>query len=243
MAATTVASIITQARAQLVELTPRYWTDVELKDIFKLGVMDLWGAILDLHQDHYFEVIEDEGPSGVKLAANATQLTGVPNDCFRVMLIEPLRTNLDPFAGLSCAFVPRKYNHPDFVSARSWGNTESALTAGVIYYDVTGPGAPIAAPKIRTAPMIATTIPLRLAYYPMLEVNDINPVPGGSDNALKAWTIAYANAKEGPQGARIPDAGWLAVYATEKQTILTRMTPRQDQEADVADGLFDNYQY
>lgn len=240
MAATTVASIIVQVRRQLVEVTARYWTDVELKDIFKLGVMDLWGAVLDLHQDHYFEVIED---GSVKQVAGATQLTGIPDDCFRVMLIEPLRTNLDPFGGLSCAYVPRKYNHPDFVSARSWANAESALTAGVIYYDVTGPGAPIAAPKIRVAPAIATTIPLRLAYYPMLEVNDINPVPGGSDNALKAWTIAYANAKEGPQGSRIPDAGWLAVYSTEKQTILTRMTPRQEQEADVADGLFDNYQY
>lgn len=240
MAATTVASILTQVRAQLVELTPRYWTDTELTDIFKLGVTDLWGAVLDLHQDHYFEVIED---GSVKQVAGASQLVGIPDNCFRVMLIEPLRTNLDPFGGLACAYVPRKYNHPDFVSARSWANAESALTAGVIYYDVTGPGAPVAAPKILVAPRIATTIPLRLAYCPFLEVADINPVPGGSDNALKAWTIAYANAKEGPQGARIPDAGWLAVYATEKQTILTRMTPRQEQEADVVDGLFDNYQY
>jgi hypothetical protein len=243
MAATLVTDIITQVRHQLVELTPRYWTDVELKDIFKLGVMDLWGAILDLHQDHYFVVQESQGADGVRLEAGATQLTNVPDDCFRVMLIEPLRTNLDPFGGLACAFVPRKYNHPDFVSARSWANAESALTAGVIYYDVTGPGAPVAAPIIRIAPQIATSIKLRLAYYPMLEVNDVNPVPGGSDNALKAWTIAYANAKEGPQGQRIPDAGWLAVYSTEKQTILARMTPRQEQEADVVDGLFDNYQY
>lgn len=243
MAATPITSIITQARRQLVELTARFWTDDELKDILKLGVMDLWGAILDLHQDHYFNVVETEGADGVRLDAGASQLTNVPDDCFRVMLIEPLRTNLDPFGGLACAFVPRKYNHPDFISARSWANDESALTAGVIYYDVTGPGAPVAAPVIRIAPRISTTVKLRLAYYPMLDVNDTNPVPGGSDNALKAWTIAYANAKEGPQGSRIPDAGWLSVYATEKQTILTRMTPRQEQEADVVDGLFDNYQY
>jgi hypothetical protein len=240
MAATLLTSLIVQVRRQLVELTARYWSDAELTDILKLGVVDLWGAILDLHQDHYFEVIED---GSVKQEAGATHLTGIPDDCFRVMLIEPLRTNLDPFGGLSGAYVPRKYNHPDFVSARSWSTSESALTAGVIYYDVTGPGAPVAAPKIRVAPTLATTILLRLAYYPILDVADINPVPGGSDNALKAWTIAYANAKEGPQGSRIPDAGWLAVYATEKQTILTRMTPRQEQEADVADGLFDNYQY
>lgn len=243
MAATLITSIITQVRRQLVELTARFWTDDELKDILKLGVMDLWGAILDLHQDHYFNVVETEGADGVRLDAGASQLTNVPDDCFRVMLIEPLRTNLDPFGGLACAFVPRKYNHPDFISARSWANDESALTAGVIYYDVTGPGAPVAAPVIRIAPRISTTVKLRLAYYPMLDVNDTNPVPGGSDNALKAWTIAYANAKEGPQGSRIPDAGWLSVYATEKQTILTRMTPRQEQEADVVDGLFDNYQY
>jgi hypothetical protein len=243
VAATLITSIITQVRRQLVELTARFWTDDELKDILKLGVMDLWGAILDLHQDHYFNVVETEGADGVRLDAGASQLTNVPDDCFRVMLIEPLRTNLDPFGGLACAFVPRKYNHPDFISARSWANDESALTAGVIYYDVTGPGAPVAAPVIRIAPRISTTVKLRLAYYPMLDVNDTNPVPGGSDNALKAWTIAYANAKEGPQGSRIPDAGWLSVYATEKQTILTRMTPRQEQEADVVDGLFDNYQY
>ncbi len=243
MAATLVTSLLTQVRRQLVETTARYWSDAELTDILKLGAMDLWGAILDLHQDHYFAVQESEGAEGVRLEASSSQLVNVPDDCFRVMLIEPLRTNLDPWGGLSCSFVPKKYNHPDFITARSWGNEESALTAGIIYYDVTGPGAPISAPIIRIAPRISTTIKLRMAYYPMLEVNDINPIPGGSDNALKAWTIAYANAKEGPQGARIPDAGWLAVYATEKQTILTRMTPRQEQEADVVDGLFSNYSY
>jgi hypothetical protein len=243
MAATLITSIITQVRRQLVEVTARYWSDTELIDILKLGVTDLWGAVLDLHQDHYFVVQESEDADGVRLESGNSTLTNVPDDCFRVLLIEPLQTNLDPFGGLAAAFVPRKYNHPDFVSARSWANSESALTAGVIYYDVTGPGAPVAAPIIRIAPRISTTIKLRLAYCPMLEVNDINPVPGGSDNALKAWTIAYANAKEGAQGARIPDAGWLAVYATEKQTILTRLTPRQEQEADVVDGLFDNYSY
>jgi hypothetical protein len=121
------------------------------------------------------------------------------------------------------------------------GRSIPPLTAGIIYYDVTGPGAPIAAPVIRVAPIISTDLTLRLAYYPMLEVEDINPVPGGSDNALKAWTIAFALAKEGPQGQRTPDPGWLAVYANEKQTILTRSTPRQEQEADTVDGLFDNF--
>ena len=243
MAATLVSDILTRARRQLLEVTPRFWTDLELTDIFWDGATDLWGAYLDIHQDHYFNVVESEDADGVRLEAGTDRLTNVPDDCFRILLIEPLRTNLDPFGGLSCAFVPRKYNHPDFVSARSWANDESALTAGVIYYDLTGPGAPISAPVVRIAPRISTTVKLRLAYYPVLTRNDYNPIPGGSDNALKAWGVAFALAKEGPQGARIPDAGWLAVYATEKQTLLTRSTPRQEQEADVVDGLFDNYQY
>jgi hypothetical protein len=236
MAATSIASLLTQVRRQLVELTPRYWSDVELTDILKLGVVDLWGAYLDLHQDHYFNVVED---GSVFQGSGLRYLSGIPEDCFRVMLIEPLNTTVTDTTG-GITYYPRKYNHPDFATARTLGTLDSAVTAGVIYYDVTGPGAPVAAPKIVVAPTIAVKLPLRFAYYPMLTVTDYNPVPGGSDNALKAWTIAYANAKEGPQGARIPDAGWLAVYATEKQTLLTRATPRQDQEPDYVDGLFDN---
>jgi hypothetical protein len=233
MGPTSIASILTQVRAQLVEVTARYWQDTELTDIFKLGVMDLWGAILDLHQDHYFEVIED---GSVFQASGATQLSGVPENCFRVMLIEPLNTVVDN-SSTAVQYAPRKYNHPDFIAARTVGTFEPNQ-AGVIYFDVTGPGAPIAAPKIRVAPPLSSNLKLRFAYYPMLAVTDYNPVPGGSDNALKAWVLAYAMAKEQGNGQRIPDAGWLAIYATEKQTILTRMTPRQEQEAETVDGLF-----
>lgn len=233
MAATSIASIIVQVRRQLIETVARFWSDAELTDIFKLGVMDLWGAILDLHQDHYFEVIED---GSVYQASGASQLSGVPADCFRVMLIEPLNTVVDN-SSTAVQYAPRKYNHADFIAARTVGSFEPNQ-AGVIYFDVTGPGAPIAAPKVRVAPTLSSNLKLRFAYYPMLEVTDFNPVPGGSDNALKAWVLAYAMAKEQANGQRIPDAGWLAIYATEKQTILTRMTPRQEQEADVVDGLF-----
>ncbi len=237
MAATTTTSLITQVRRQLVEASANFWSDDELKDIMALGVTDLWGAILDLHQDHYFEVIED---GSFKQEAGKSQLTGVPDDCFRVMLIEPLDLTGGSGDG-SVIYVPRKYNHEDFSAARSIGSVDSAAGVRAIYYDVTGPGAPVAAPKIRVAPKVNTNIALRLAYLPMLVMGDFNPVGGGSDNALKAWTLAYAMAKEGPNGSRIPDAGWLAVYATEKQTILVRMAPRQEQAVEVVDGLFDNY--
>ena len=238
MAPTPITDIITQVRRQLVETTARFWSDTELIDILKLGAMDLWGAYLDLHQDHYWTLIDD---GSVKQEAGASRLTGIPDDCFRIQLIEPLDTT-GALSNNSVGYAPRKYNHPDFIAARTITQAEFQ-TGGVVFYDMTGPGAPIAAPVVLVAPKLSVTLALRLAYYPMLVVNDINPVPGGSDNALKAWTIAYAMAKEGPQGGRIPDAGWLAVYATEKQTLLTRVTPRQEQEADVVDGLFDNLWY
>ena len=233
MAATSIASIIKQVRLVLVEERARFWSDPELKDIFILGATDLWGAYLDIHQDHYFRVIED---GSVYQPSGSTTLKGVPEDCFRIMLIEPLQT----VAGVNYTtvqYMPRKYNHPDFVAARMIGSFDPNM-AGVIYYDITGEGTPIGAPTVRVAPTLNANQGLRFAYYPTLTVTDYNPIPGGSDNALKAWTIAYAMAKENPQGQRIPDAGWLAVYATEKQTLLTRMTPRQEQEPDVVDGLF-----
>lgn len=236
MAATPISSILRQVREVLLEKRARWWGDDELKDILKLGVMDLWGAILDLHQDHYFTVIDDTSPTPVMQKAGESVLSNVPDDCFRVMLIEPVDTSVS-----DVTYVPRKYQHPDFVNARTQGSSDTGSTDITICYDVTGPGAPVAAPIIRVAPKLSSDLTLRFAYYPMLSVEDVNPVPGGSDNALKAWTIAYAMAKEGPQGNRIPDAGWLAVYATDKQTLLTRMAPRQEQEVETVDGLFDNF--
>lgn len=233
MAATPVDEIIGEVRDFLVEVKARFWSDKELKALFKHGVTDLWGAILDLHQDHYFSVIDD---GSVFQRSGDSFLSGIPEDCFRVMLIEPLNTVVDNSA-TAVQYSPRKYNHPDFIAARTVGVFEPNQ-AGVIYYDLTGPGAPIAAPKVLVAPTINSNLQLRFAYYPFLTVTDYNPVPGGSDNALKAWVIAYAMGKEGQAGNRMPDAGWLSVYATEKQTILTRMTPRQEQEPDVVDGLF-----
>lgn len=233
MAATPISDILTQVRQVLVETTADFWSDAELTSIFKLGVIDLWGAILDLHQDHYFAVVED---GSVQQPANASMLIGIPDDCFRVMLIEPLVVSSET---TGVRYIPKKYKSDEFAAARARGTCDTAAGAGEILFDVTGPGAPVAAPRVLVAPKIATALPLRFAYYPMLTVNDSNPVPGGSDNALKAWTIAYANAKENAQGERVPDAGWLAVYATEKQSTLTRLTPRQEQEPDVAEGVFD----
>jgi hypothetical protein len=238
MAATTVASIITQVRDQLVESVARFWSDTELAAIMNLGAVDLWGAILDLHQDHYFR-IDAVNPV---LRANEDEVSGIPADCFRVQLIEP-RGTTSTVSGHQVIFVPRKYNHPDFIVARTLEAADPGSgTARQIYYQIVGEGAPASPPHIVTAPRLSADLSLRLVYNPSLDTltaTSINPVPGGSDNALKAWTIAYARAKE--TDGRTPDAGWLGIYATEKQLILTRLTPREEQEPDVVEDLFQGY--
>jgi len=111
-----------------------------------------------------------------------------------------------------------------------------------IYYDILNAGSPIAAPQIVTAPPVGTAIPLRLMYVytlPTLTETDNNPIPGESDNALIAWCVAYAKAKEQDSTNRVPDPGWLAIYNTEKQGLLVALTPRQEQEEEVVEGIFD----
>lgn len=234
MAATTIPSLLVQVRDQLVESTANFWSDAELIAIMRLGAIDLWGAILDLHQDHFFKINTD-----VVLRANQSELSNIPPDCFRVQLIEPKDTTQNGVA-FRCLFSPRKYKDADFSMARALG-AQDPSNASEIFYQLVGVGSPIAPPQIVTAPLVNTDIPVRLVYNPALDWDgNVNPVPGESDNALKAWTIAYARGKE--SDTRQPDTGWLSVYATEKQLILVRLTPREEQEPEVVEDLFIGYQ-
>lgn len=216
-----------------------FWTDAEILEELVNGAKDLWAAILDTFGDHFFTVAPD---NTVTLAASATQLSGVPTDCFRVHLIEPQDTS-DLGSTPYVKFVPRKYNHPDFIEARAMGTLDPTVT-NIIFYDVTGAGTPVGTPVILTAPKVSSTINLRFAYNPVLGTltsASNNPIPGESDKALIAYAIAFTRSKE--RDDRSPDPNWLAVYSTEKQGIIVRITPRQDQESEVADGLFAEHSY
>lgn len=210
-----------------------YWSSQELVDIISKGANDLWGALIDLHQEH-FQTIDT---TNVTLAANTDSLTGVPLDTFRVLLIEPADTT-SAGAARSCMFVPRDYNAPEFAQARSY-DSQSPANGLVIYYSVTQPGFPVAAPTILTAPKVSTTFTLRFVYIPglgTLTAASNNPIPGGSDAALINWTVAHAMSKD--REDRMPDPNWLAMYSSEKQNLLVRSTPRQEQEPDVVPDLF-----
>ncbi len=95
------------------------------------------------------------------------------------------------------------------------------------------------------APKLSSTLSLRFSYINNLGVQGyqlataINPIAGESDNALIAWIVAYALGKQ--REDKSPDAAWLSVYQTEKQNLLVRSKPRQEQEPSYADGAFDSY--
>lgn len=209
----------------------QFWSSDELIDIINQGIKDLWGMVVDLNQEHYMTV----DITNVSLAANATQLTGVPSDCFRVLSIEPLTTTTTP--GMGIVFRPKDDNSFEMQAARS--RTALETQAGlVIYYTLTQPGPPIDAPTVLTAPKITSELDLRFAYVPTLAAktaSDNNPIPGESDNALIAWCVAYARAKE--REDRSPDPNWLAIYGTEKTNLNVRLTPRQTHEPEVVDDF------
>jgi hypothetical protein len=105
-----------------------------------------------------------------------------------------------------------------------------------------GAGGPVVAPTVMVAPKVTAAVNLSLTYVPVLgdlTAASANPIPGESDNAIIAWMVAYARAKE--REDRAPDPGWLTIYATEKQNLLVSLTPRQDQEPMVASAFFEEY--
>lgn len=215
-----------------------FWTEQELLDLLILGCKDLWRSIVDLHQGHFTTV----DTTNVSLAASSSALTGVPADCFRVLMIEARNLATNSSTG-GFYFRPKPYNSLAFQAARILtANLASGLTTAV-FYDILNAGSPVAAPSIVVAPQVSIALPLTLIYthsLPTLVETDSNPIPGESDNALIAWCVAWARAKE--RDDRSPDPNWLTTYGTDKQALLTALTPRQEQEEEIAEGLFDGLQ-
>ena len=235
--ATLLSAIITQARRHLnepAEITGGFWTDAELVSIINRGIRDLWRATGVRSYHKYAFTIA----TNVTMAANATQLSTVPADVGAVIGIEP--ATLTDRTGPRFRAAP--YNGAKFQLARSEA-AQDPSQVGTVYYDVTEAGAPIAAPVILVAPKLSSALTLRLSYVPTiteLTSAGTNPIPGESDQALICWCVAWARARE--REDRSPDPNWLALYATEKQDIVSTLDPRgqdEDDERDTAEGMFE----
>jgi hypothetical protein len=232
--ATLISALETQVREHLNEDTASFWTSNELVAIFNNGIKDLWGMIVDLNQEHFLTI----DVTNVSLAVDGTSLTGVPTDVFRVHLIEPVST-VAGAAGASVLFEPADYNSFKFTNARML--TSQDPSGGLkIYYTLSQAGAPVGAPTVHVAPKVSTALsPLRFVYVPTLAAVTTasnNPIPGESDNALVAYCVAFAKAKDREDNS--PDPAWLNIYKTEKTNLGVRLTPRQTQEPEVVEDLF-----
>lgn len=230
-----ISAIESLARLRLIETTPRFWTSDELVQIIVAGVRDLWRDIVDLKQEHYLT----RNTTDVFFAADSDTLSGIPNDVHKVYMIEGLDlTTTSSNVGLQ--FKPLDYNHNNFQLARSRGAIDPSNDT--IYYSITSQGAPVGAPIIYAAPKVTSRVNINFIYVPTLPVltaDSFVPIPGEADNALVAWTVAFARAKE--REDRSPDANWLSVYATEKQHLLQSLGLRQYQEPLYADATFQEY--
>lgn len=232
--ATLLSTIITNARVHLNETSAVFWTDAELLEHAIAGCRDLWRRLVDDYGDNFFITIDD---TNVTWSANSSTLSGVPTDVYRVVAIEP-RVIGQNSTNPGLIFVPRPYNHPEFVQARALSPVEP--NNRIINYMLTGAGSPVAAPGIFCGPQVSSAVNLRLAYNPTLSstlaAGSNNPIPGESDNAIKIWIVAYARAKE--REDRAPDPEWLALYGTEKVNLVQQLTPRSTQDIPTAEALF-----
>ena len=232
--ATKIYTIEKLARQRLGELTPRFWSQDEMLSYITAGIKDLWRAISDLKGEHFITISET-----VTLAANTATLTGVPTDVHKIIMISPLDLS-ENSSNKGLHFRPAEYNSSAFQS--SLGRADIDPSNDVIYYAITAQGAPVGAPVIRVAPQVSSAVTLSFAYNPTvgtLTSSSNVPIPGECDNALVAWTIAYARSKE--LESRAPDPSWLAIYAHEKSQLLQSLGLRQTQEPAYVEAMFEEY--
>jgi hypothetical protein len=232
---TQISYAVLLARRHLIEPTPNFWSDDELTQLAVAGIKDLWRDIADLKQEHFLT----KDTANVYYPANSSILAGVPTDVHKIYMIEP-RDLSENGSSHGLLFKPLPYNDNLFQLARS----RSAIDpqSDTIFYALSGQGSPVNAPIVDCAPKVSATVPLNFVYVPTLgpmTETSIIPIPGEADNAVIAWTVAYARAKE--REDRSADPMWLGIYATEKAHILQSLGLRQYQEPSYAKAMFEEY--
>ena len=233
---TIVKDLIPVVRDRLIEPQPNFWGDDELIKIMAAGIRDLWRDVVDLKQEHYLTVDN----TNVTLPSASSTLSGVPTDVHKIYLLEP-RDLSTSSVNYGLSFTPLEYNDTTFMRARACDPVDPCNAQ--IYYAIQGQGAPVNAPTIRVAPQVNSTVNISFCYVPTLgtiTAETIIPIPGEADNALIAWTAAFACGKEA-SGGRGPDQGWLQVYSTEKQHLLQSLGLREYQEPTYVTANFQEY--
>lgn len=231
--ATTLQTILNMTRDALNESVPRFWSDAELLRYMNRGIRDAWRQISVTNQNYQFQL-----DVAATLTASATTITGVPSNLAVLFQIEPLDMVAHPIT-----FIGKEYTSADFQNARREADDVDPSQPNIVYYCLTGAGAPVAAPTIHVAPSVSATVTLALAFRPTigaeLIATGVVPLPGEVDQALIHWTTAYALGRE--RGTAQPDAEHLRLYQRELDVILVAITPRDEQEDQIVGAMFEPY--
>lgn len=229
--ATTIQTIITRARRALNETTARFWSDTELLDLAQMGIEDLWKAVKATNKKHLIT-------STTSTISASTPYFSAPDNIADIYGLEVAA----PDTNVNLHFKKADYFQAEFQQARFASAAEARET--VVLYDIFGPGGNAASSgstTIQIAPKLTSAVGVTLYYVPTpssASTTSSNPIPGASDNALIAWVIAFARARE--REDRAPDSEWLAVYNTEKQNLLTSvLDPRDKSEEVYVEGMFE----
>ena len=232
--ASLVSDIETLVRFRLEESSPKFWSSAELVGIISAGIRDLWRDVVDLKQEHFITI-----STSVTLAANTATMSSVPTDVHKIVGITPSDVSSSS-TNSGLIFAPADFTSDYFQNSLTRDDIDPSND--IIYYAITAQGAPVGAPTIRVAPQVTSAVTLSFVYVPTvgtISAASTVPIPGEADNALVAWTVAYARANE--REDRSPDPNWLAVYSTEKTHLLNSLGVRQYQEPTYVPGMFEVY--
>jgi hypothetical protein len=242
--ATVIQEIIDGARIDLLadgnvlagNVKDEYWTDDELFGHFRDGARHMWRKVLDLYKGHFVTIDK----TSMSVAADNDLLVGVPENLFRVDLIRPRVIGFQS-GSRGLIFKPvDNITHPRFVQAQAYGSI--AARNNIVWYCLINAGSPTTTPDIMIAPMLTEDLDLYVGYEAVLpatlSIDSVNPIPGESDKALRAYTAAYARCKD--REDRSPDPEFLSIFATEEASILAALTPRSIQEAETVVGMWES---
>lgn len=229
--ATTLSTLISRARDFLVATGDTYWSDAELLAHAQAAIEDLWKAVLAAGQKHIIT------STASTLSANVLS-TDLPLDFGRMWGVEV--TN--PTTNVNVIFTKKSYFSAEFQAARFADAVEPRHQT--ILYDLMNQGGPTdTTATLKTAPKVSSDMAITIWYTPTisaLTTASTNPIPGHSDNAVVAWIVAFARAKE--REDRAPDSEWVTIYSTEKTNLTnTVLEPRDAEAQEHVEGLFESY--
>lgn len=235
----TLQDLLDQLRADLDEPTEAVWRDADLTVWLNAGIYRTQSVLKANRDDWQTKRLTsldgtvtingaNYDTANLQVVANTTIYT-LPPDMLEIRVLQPLNQS-DRDAGLS--FLPRDFGDPDFQSAL---RLSSAVTQARYMYEIMGLN------QLVIMPTPSQTIETELYYISFagnLALEDsITSVPPFAYSTVKAY--AYYRALRSIQHTDTARA--YQMFQDEKEELKSYAKPRQSQDPQFAEGVFDEY--